>query len=163
MEYMNEYFSHVLFFSLLFRSSDRKTLFGPQHESSALGDGGKSSNSNKVLMHLFDDWPRSENSNGSTLPSSTNLSMSTSGNSSSDFLRLSTGNDNELGRTEGNAGTERGHQQLSWNAGGWGANQVSSMGGPLAEALRSSSNSSPTSVLHQLRRCSAPDTNFVSV
>ncbi|CAO2839382.1 unnamed protein product [Amaranthus hypochondriacus] len=144
-------------------SSDRKTLFGLQHESSASGDGGKSSNSNKVLMHLFDDWPRSENVNGSTLPSSTSLSMSTPGNSSSDFLRLSTGNGEELGRTDGNAGTERGHQQLSWNAGGWGANQVSSMGGPLAEALRSSSNSSPTSVLHQLRRCSAPDTNFVSV
>ncbi|KMT06321.1 hypothetical protein BVRB_7g160040 isoform A [Beta vulgaris subsp. vulgaris] len=147
-------------------TSDKKTLFGPQLESSVSGNGGKSNNNgSRVLMHLFDDWPRSENSQGNDISSSTSLSISTSGNPSSDFLRLSTGNGDELGLRDGNRnGNEEREraQQLSWSAGGWGANPVASMGGPLAEALRSSSNSSPTSVLHQLPRCSAPDTSFVS-
>ncbi|XP_021716845.1 growth-regulating factor 3-like isoform X2 [Chenopodium quinoa] len=146
-------------------SSDNKALFGPQHESSsASGDGGKSNaNSSKVLMQFFDDWPRSDNGEGNNLSSSTGLSISTPGNPTSDFLRLSTGNGDEQGLRDsyGNDERERAHQ-LNWSAGGWGANPVASMGGPLAEALRSSSNSSPTSVLHQLPRCSAPDTNFVS-
>lgn len=152
--------SHVgfVFFN---RSSDKKTLFGSQVDSSVSGNGGRSSNNNRVLMHLFDDWPRSDNAEGNTM-SSTSLSISTPGLPTSDFLRLSTGNSDELGRRDGNGNgneeRERG-QHLNWsNAGGWGAN---SMGGPLAEALRSSSNSSPTSVLHQLPR-SAPDTSFVS-
>ncbi|KAL2933634.1 Growth-regulating factor 4 [Bienertia sinuspersici] len=146
-------------------SSDRKTLFGPQLESSVSGDVGRSNN-NRVLMHLFDDWPRSDNTEGNNI-SSTSLSISTPGNPTSDFLRLSTGNGDELGRRRegngiGNGNEERERrQQMSWsNAGGWGGNSMG--GGPLAEALRSSSNSSPTSVLHQLPRCSAPDTSFVS-
>uniref|UniRef100_A0A803MQJ6 Growth-regulating factor n=1 Tax=Chenopodium quinoa TaxID=63459 RepID=A0A803MQJ6_CHEQI len=147
------------------KSSDNKTLFGPQHESSSgSGDGGNSNtNSSKVLMQFFDDWPRSDNGEGNTLSSSTGLSISTPGNPTSDFLRLSTGNGDEQGRRDSNEndGRERAHQ-LNWSAGGWGANPVASMGGPLAEALRSSSNSSPTSVLHQLPRCSAPDNSFVS-
>ncbi|KAF1881108.1 hypothetical protein Lal_00023141, partial [Lupinus albus] len=41
--------------------------------------------------------------------------------------------------------------------------QVTSMGGPLAGALRSStSTSSPTSVLHQLPRSSASETSFIT-
>ncbi|XP_021865891.2 growth-regulating factor 3 isoform X2 [Spinacia oleracea] len=142
-------------------SSDRKTLFGPQLESSTcIDNGGKSdNNSSKVLMQFFDDWPRSDNGEGNTITSSSGLSISTT----SDFLRLSTGNGDELGRMDGNENQERERgNRLSWGADGWGTNPVTSMGGPLAEALRSSSNSSPTSVLHQLPRCSATDTSFVS-
>lgn len=84
------------------------------------------------------------------------------GNSSSDVsLKLSTGNIGEEPGPRGNIAREQ--PQLNW-AGGWGTNQVASMGGPLAEALRSStSNSSPTSVLQQLPRRTASDqTSYVS-
>ncbi|KAK8303036.1 hypothetical protein V6Z11_D04G125100 [Gossypium hirsutum] len=64
----------------------------------------------------------------SPMSSATCLSISMPGNSSSDVsLKLSTGKGD----------------QLNWAA-GWASNQVASMGGPLAEALRSSmSNSQP--------------------
>lgn len=107
----------------------------------------------RILRHFFDDWPRSvqepENTINKASPG-TSLSISVPGNSSSDFsLKLSTGgNRDEPGPEEGHVERERAH--LNWGApSGWGTNQ---MGGPLAEALRSStSTSSPTSVLHQLR------------
>ncbi|XP_020240653.1 growth-regulating factor 3 [Cajanus cajan] len=81
-----------------------------------------------VLRHFFDDWPKPENgeSNSGRSNSGTCLSM---GITSSDVsLKLSTGH-----------GEDTCH--------------VASVGGPLAEALRSStstSTSSPTSVLLQL-------------
>ncbi|OMO68273.1 hypothetical protein COLO4_29796 [Corchorus olitorius] len=86
--------------------------------------------------------------------------MPGNGNSSSDVsLKLSTGNGDQLGHPRDNA---RDQPQLNW-ANGWTSNPVASMGGPLAEALRSStSNSSPTSVLHQLPRGSASEASFVS-
>ncbi|CAK9168093.1 unnamed protein product [Ilex paraguariensis] len=140
-------------------------LRGPQNEVS---EDGKSNGG--VLRHFFDDWPRSLNetdnaeSNGSSVASATNLSISIPGNPLSDFsLKLSTGtttNGDEAGPQEGNVGRERPH--LNWAA-AWGSNQVAPMGGPLAEALRSStSNSSPTSVLHQLQRRSASEASYVS-
>ncbi|OMO82099.1 Growth-regulating factor 8 [Corchorus capsularis] len=138
--------------------NEHKSLFEAPNEVKNRSDG-------HILRHFFDDWPRSvqepENSRTNTNPmnSSTCLSISMpgNGNSSSDVsLKLSTGN----GDPRDNA---RDHQpQLNW-ANGWSSNPVASMGGPLAEALRSStSNSSPTSVLHQLPRGSASETSYVS-
>ncbi|MCL7044734.1 hypothetical protein MKW94_008391 [Papaver nudicaule] len=130
---------------------------------------GEAKPDGQVLRHFFDDWPRSnQKSNGvgnnsSQTTSTTCLSISTPGNPSSDFsLKLSTGNADERDGREMNGGPER--RQMNWG-GGWGANQVSSMGGPLAEALRSSittNSSSPTSVLHELRRGSISETSSVS-
>lgn len=144
------------------KTKNRGGLFEAQHELSA---DGKSDG--HVLRHFFDDWPRSlqesENagSNASPVNSATSLSISMPGNSSSDVsLKLSTGIRDEPGSRDSNAESEQPH--LNWAA-GWSTNQVASMGGPLAEALRSStSNSSPTSVLHQLPRGSASETSFVS-
>lgn len=140
--------------------------------------GGDGRPGGQMLRHFFDDWPRSlqdsdnaENNGGS---SSTCLSISMPGNnntssSSSDVsLKLSTGYGEEPCPRNENVGlvqTEQQQQQLQLNwIGGWNSgNQVSSMGGPLAEALRSStSTSSPTSVLHQLPRCSGSQTSYIS-
>ncbi|KAJ0080015.1 hypothetical protein Patl1_23496 [Pistacia atlantica] len=89
------------------------------------------------------------------------LSISMPGNSSLDVsLKLSTGNGEETDHQH--QGGERVESQLNW-ATGWATNQVASMGGPLAEALRSStSNSSPTNILHQLPRSSTSEASFVS-
>ncbi|XP_022867103.1 growth-regulating factor 3-like isoform X1 [Olea europaea var. sylvestris] len=108
----------------------------------------------RTLRRFFDDWPRSlqETDNAtSSAASATNLSISMeTGNPSSDFsLKLSTGYDGDDSGPQVINGP-RDRLQLNWAA-PWGTNQVAPMGGPLAEALRSStSNSSPTSVLHQL-------------
>ncbi|ESQ47541.1 hypothetical protein EUTSA_v10022062mg [Eutrema salsugineum] len=90
------------------------------------GFGNNRSDGGHILRHFFDDWPRSEADNSSSpMSSATCLSISMPGNSSSDVsLKL-------------------------WWSGGSHHNHHH-MGGPLAEALRSSSSSSPTSVLHQL-------------
>ncbi|XP_065855341.1 growth-regulating factor 3-like [Euphorbia lathyris] len=118
----------------------------------------------RILRHFFDDWPRSDSDShggntggggGGQMNSVTCLSISMPGNMTSDVsLKLATGDGEEL--------PEREVQQPQY--GGWGsAHHVASMGGPLAEALRSSiSNSSPTSVLHHLPRGSASETSFVS-
>ncbi|KAM4090250.1 hypothetical protein ACJW30_09G046400 [Castanea mollissima] len=148
--------------SLGSKTENKSGLFEAQHEVSA---DGKSDG--HVLRHFFDDWPRSlqesdnAGSNSSPMNSATCLSISMPGNSSSDVsLKLSTGIGEEPGSRDSNAESEQ--PQLNW-ASGWATNHVSSMGGPLAEALRSStSNSSPTSVLHQLPRGSASETSFVS-
>ncbi|XP_021657952.2 growth-regulating factor 3 isoform X2 [Hevea brasiliensis] len=144
-------------------SSDSKTeikgLLGPEKEVANRNNG-------HILRHFFDDWPRSHQepdsagSNASPMNSATCLSISMPENSPSDVsLKLSTGNGEEPAGPRGN---EREHPQVSWT-GGWGTSQVASMGGPLAEALRSStSNSSPTSVLHQLPPGSASEPSFVS-
>ncbi|PPS12923.1 hypothetical protein GOBAR_AA07711 [Gossypium barbadense] len=103
--------------------------------------------------------PDNNGTNASPMNSATCLTISMPGNSSSDVsLKLSTGN--------GDSRREH-HQQppLNWAMGGWAAsNQVASMGGPLAEALRSSStsNSSPTSVLHQLPKGSTSEISYIS-
>ncbi|KAA8516685.1 hypothetical protein F0562_016809 [Nyssa sinensis] len=112
--------------------------------------------------------PDNTATNAIPVTSATSLSISIQGNNLSDFsLKLSTGNGDESGPPEENVERERPH--LNWAsataaAGGWGTNQVAPMGGPLAEALRSStSNSSPTSVLHQLPpRGSTSETSYVS-
>ncbi|XVF55668.1 hypothetical protein PTKIN_Ptkin06aG0055500 [Pterospermum kingtungense] len=120
-----------------------------------------------ILRHFFDDWPRSQQepdnnnagTNTSLTSSATCPSISMPGNSSSDVsLKLSTGNGDQMGSKD----SERDQPQLNW-ATGWASNQVAAMGGPLGEALRSStSNSSPTSVLHRLPRGSASETSYVS-
>ncbi|XP_027072582.1 growth-regulating factor 4 isoform X2 [Coffea arabica] len=129
--------------------------------------GDDTRSSGQILRHFFDDWPRSlqESDDGGSNGTSatTNLSISVSGNpTTSDFsLKLSTGDGDDTTDAE-NVEWER--SQSNWGVtGAWGANQVAPMGGPLAEALRSStSNSSPTSVLHQLQRRSASETSYVS-
>ncbi|MCD7467468.1 hypothetical protein HAX54_004916 [Datura stramonium] len=111
---------------------------GPMEE--AQNDDGKSSS--QILRHFFDDWPRQQqlhdSENASSMASATSLSISMAGNPSSDVsLKLSTGDNRR------NSGARASNVDRST----WGTNQVVSMGGPLAEALRlSTSNSSPTSV-----------------
>ncbi|CAH8363264.1 unnamed protein product [Eruca vesicaria subsp. sativa] len=115
------------------------------------GFGNNSSDGGHTLRHFFDDWPRSKADNSSSPMSSTTcLSISTPVNSSSDVsLKLSTGKEEEEARSNNNG---RDQQNMSWWSGGGSLpNHHHHMGGPLAEALRSSSSSSPTSVLHQLR------------
>lgn len=145
--------------------TENKGLF--EHQTENVSGDGRSDG--RVLRHFFDDWPRSiqepdnaaNGSNNSQATSSTYLSMSILGHHSSDVsLKLSTGNGDEQSPQDVNAERER--PQLNWAA-GWGTHQSAQMGGPLAEALRSAtSNSSPTSVLHQLPRGTASDTSYVS-
>ncbi|KAK6244568.1 hypothetical protein QUC31_010977 [Theobroma cacao] len=133
--------------------NEHKGLFEAQNEVNDRSDG-------HILRPFFDDWPRSQQdpdntgTSASPMSSATCLSISMPGNSSSDVsLKLSTGNVDQLGPRD---------SERNWAA-GWATNQVASMGGPLAEALRSStSNSSPTSVLHQLPRGSASETSYVN-
>lgn len=126
-------------------------LFGGPNQEDSRTDG-------HILRHFFDDWPRSlqESDNaGGTANSSTCLSISDVS------LKLSTGNVDEPSR---NSDRDRPAMSTPW-AGGWGSNQVASMGGPLAEALRSSSttvHSSPTSVLQHLPRGAATEVSFIS-
>lgn len=115
----------------------------------------------QILRPFFNDWPRSvqqsENRINNESPG-TSLSISVPGNSLSDFsLKLSTGASGGHYGPEANVQGEQPQLQWGSSTSPWGMNQ---MGGPLAEALRSSSTpkSSPTSVLHQLR--GAP--NFIS-
>ncbi|KEH24126.1 growth-regulating factor 3 isoform X2 [Medicago truncatula] len=117
--------------------------------------GGDGRPGGQMLRHFFDDWPRS-------------LQDSDNAENNDVSLKLSTGYGEEPCPRNENVGlvqTEQQQQQLQLNwIGGWNSgNQVSSMGGPLAEALRSStSTSSPTSVLHQLPRCSGSQTSYIS-
>ncbi|KAJ6699298.1 GROWTH-REGULATING FACTOR 3 [Salix purpurea] len=164
------HFSHTLESpSIHFNHSSKtesKGLIGPLPPNEEAGnryDG-------HILWHFFDDWPRSvdESGNvngGSSMNSLTCLSVSMPGNSpASDVsLKLSTGNNIAEPEPEpAPAPTPRGNTS-KWAAAGWGTNitnqAVASMGGPLAEALRSSTtNSSPTSVLHQLSRPTVSET-----
>lgn len=104
----------------------------------------------QILRPFFNDWPRSaqESENSLNVDSpGTSLSISVPGNPLADSsLKLSTG------ANGAEASVEREQPQSQWGSttSPWGTNQ---MGGPLAEALRSSSTSksSPTSVFHQLR------------
>lgn len=145
--------------------SDNKHLFESQSE---VNNGNRSDG--HILRHFFDDWPRSlqdsdnSSSNASPMSSSTCLSISIPGNPSSDVsLKLSTGHGDESS-THDRDTAERDPPQLgNWST-GWSPNQVASMGGPLAEALRSSMShsSSPTSVLHQVPRGLASEASYVS-
>ncbi|KAK2970575.1 hypothetical protein RJ640_030948 [Escallonia rubra] len=140
---------------------ERKDIFRTRIELSEEGKSG-----GQILRQFFDDWPRSlqesdnSGSNTSSVTSATSLSISTPANPPSDFsLKLSTGNEEKSGSQDGYLEGER--AELNWGT-AWGSNQVASMGGPLAEALRSStSSSSPTSVLHQLRRGSTSEASYV--
>ncbi|XP_041028826.1 growth-regulating factor 3-like [Juglans microcarpa x Juglans regia] len=142
--------------------TDNKGLFEAQNEESADGKSDR-----HILRPFFDDWPRSlrqydnAGSNASPVNSATGLSISTPGNSSSDVsLKLSTGVLEEPGSRDGNAEPEQVH--MDWASAGWATNHVTFMGGPLAEAFRSStSNSLTTSVLHPLPRVSAPQASVV--
>ncbi|KAI4300434.1 hypothetical protein L6164_033815 [Bauhinia variegata] len=144
--------------------NENKRLFESQENAS-----GEGRSDGHILRHFFDDWPRSlqdsdncESNGSSSINSATCLSISMPGNTSSDVsLKLSTGNGDTPCPRTGSVDTEQ--PQLNWGAAWSSANQVASMGGPLAEALRSStSTSSPTSVLHQLPRSSISETSFIS-
>ncbi|CAA7060890.1 unnamed protein product [Microthlaspi erraticum] len=128
------------------QESNNKTNKRPYESHNGFSNNG--SDGGHILRHFFDDWPRSEADNSSSpMSSATCLSISMPGNSSSDVsLKLSTGNEEEA-RSNNNG---RDQQNMSWWSGGGTHHNHHHMGGPLAEALRSSSSSSPTSVLHQL-------------
>ncbi|KAF8395356.1 hypothetical protein HHK36_019302 [Tetracentron sinense] len=150
------------------RTSEGKNGIRGLTESRQENISGENKSDSRVLWHFFDDWPRSNQepisvgSNASPVTSTMGLSISIPvNNTSSDFsLKLSTGNGDEPGTRDGNAEGEQ--PQMNWVT-RWGDHPVGSMGGPLAEALRSStSNSSPTSVLHELRRGSMSETSSIS-
>ncbi|KAE8666151.1 Growth-regulating factor 3 [Hibiscus syriacus] len=140
--------------------SEHGGLFEAQTDADNRSDG-------HILRHFFDDWPRRlqdpDNSganasplNTASLPGSLSLDVS---------LKLATGKGDQLGTLAGG----RDHQlqpPLNWIMDGWATapNRVASMGGPLADALRSSSttSTSPTSVLHQLTRGSTSEISYVS-
>lgn len=139
--------------------NEEKGLF--ESDDHVGGDGRTSDSGGHMLRHFFDDWPRS-------LQETDNAENNGRVNSSTDVsLKLSTGyGEEQTGPRNESVGLEPEQQlQLNWAGGGWASgNHVASMGGPLAEALRSStsSTSSPTSVLHQLPRGSASDTSYIS-
>ncbi|CAL0309934.1 unnamed protein product [Lupinus luteus] len=152
-------------------NEQRVSSSGTMNESKSLSEtedhvGGDGRSGGHMLRHFFDDWPRSlqqSADNAGHVNSATCLTISTPENTSSDVsLKLSTGYGEEPCPRNGNVDPEAEQQQLNW-AGRWtSTNQVASMGGPLAEALRSSisTSSSPTSVLHQLSRS---ETNYLDL
>ncbi|KAL2509225.1 Growth-regulating factor 4 [Forsythia ovata] len=115
----------------------------------------------QTLRPFFNKWsrPLQETDNAaSPVASATNLTISIAENPSSDFsLKLSTG---DVDDSEPQVViTERDmHQQLNWDA-TRRTNPMAPMGGPLAEALRSSTF--PTSVLRQLHPCSTSEASYV--
>ncbi|XP_063936475.1 growth-regulating factor 3 [Daucus carota subsp. sativus] len=138
----------------LSRPSHSLDLLHLNHRSSENKLSEDDFSASQILRPFFNDWPRSaqESDNSLNLDSpGTSLSISVPGNPLADSsLKLSAGaNGVNYGPQ---ASEEREQPQLQWasTTSPWGTNQ---MGGPLAEALRSSSTSksSPTSVLHQLR------------
>ncbi|KAG5055659.1 hypothetical protein JHK85_008169 [Glycine max] len=143
------------------RSSGTKN----EDEDHVGGDGRSGGGGGHMLRHFFDDWPRSLQDSDNVennAAAGRSLSISMPGASSDVSLKLSTGYGEDSGPGNENVSLEPEQLQLNW-AGGWASsNQVASMGGPLAEALRSStSTSSPTSVLHRhLPRGS--ETSFIS-
>ncbi|KAG5583083.1 hypothetical protein H5410_053710 [Solanum commersonii] len=138
---------------------NQRPIKGPPQEvlQKDVSIGDSKSSSGQILRHFFDDWPRQQQlQEGDNAATSLSISMpGGGGNPSSDFsLKLSTGNDYDLGTQVSNV------EQSTW---GTSHHQVASMGGPLAEALRSSTtNSSPTSVLHQLARGSTSEASYIS-
>ncbi|KAF8017812.1 hypothetical protein BT93_H2879 [Corymbia citriodora subsp. variegata] len=156
----------------LFQSYSEPKSDGSKHLFESQGEvNGSGRSDGHILRHFFDDWPRSiqdsdnSSSNASPMSSSTCLSISIPGNPSSDVsLKLSTGHGDESSANNRDAAERDARPQLgNWGT-GWSPNQVASMGGPLAEALRSSTShsSSPTSVLHQVPRGLASEASYVS-
>ncbi|KAK7345386.1 hypothetical protein VNO77_15990 [Canavalia gladiata] len=148
------------------RSSGTKNESKSLFENQDHVDGNGRSDGN-ILRHFFDDWPRTlqEPSNGESNAGKVNtgkrLSISMAGNTSSDVsLKLSTGSGGgDVCLRNGNVEAQQ--VQLNWGEEWRSASHVTSMGGPLAEALRSSTSaSSPTSVMLQLPRSSASKTSF---
>ncbi|KAJ1419513.1 WRC domain [Sesbania bispinosa] len=130
--------------------NDSKSLF----ENKDHVDGDDRSNGH-ILRHFFDDWPRGESNAGRINSSVTCLSISTP--SSDVSLKLSTGYREEQCPRNENVEAQQ-QLQLNWAEGWRSATQLASMGGPLAEALRSSTpTSSQTSVLLQLPLSSASE------
>ncbi|KAI3985109.1 hypothetical protein MKX01_027195 [Papaver californicum] len=142
------------------------------NENTVLGDGRTDG---QVLRHFFDDWPKksqhqptigSGNSADGRRTSSTCLSISIENGEehhnhpkpSSDFsLKLATGVVGE--EDESGKGKCRDERSQVMN---WGGMSNSMGGGPLAEALRSSSNSSsPTSVLHPPPQVSGSESSSI--
>ncbi|KAL0316126.1 UNVERIFIED_CONTAM: Growth-regulating factor 3 [Sesamum radiatum] len=120
--------------------------------------------SGQMLRRFIDDWPKpldETETAANSVASATNLSISMPGNPSSDFsLKLGTGNGDEASAQV--LSGERVKPQLNWST-AWGTNPTAPMGGPLAEALRSSiPNSSPTSVLHRLPRGLTSEASYVN-
>ncbi|KAG6401586.1 hypothetical protein SASPL_138448 [Salvia splendens] len=106
--------------------------------------------SGRTLRHFFDDWPPKP-LHDTAATTNLSISMPGNGNPSSDFLlKLGTGDGDNTSTSQLEGGiNERDKHQLNWGV-TWGTNAVAPMGGPLAEVLRlSTSNSSPTSVLHR--------------
>ncbi|XP_049342731.1 growth-regulating factor 3-like [Solanum verrucosum] len=138
---------------------NQRPIKGPPQEvlQKDVSIGDVKSSSGQILRHFFDDWPRQQQlQEGDNAATSLSISMpGGGGNPSSDFsLKLSTGNDYDSGTQVSNV------EQSTW---GTSHHQVASMGGPLAEALRSSTtNSSPTSVLHQLARGTTSEASYIS-
>ncbi|KAG4396463.1 hypothetical protein AAZX31_19G177700 [Glycine max] len=153
----------------LLRLNERSSGTKNEDEDHVGGDGRSGGGGGHMLRHFFDDWPRSlqDSDNVENNAAGPSLSISMPGNAaaaSSDVsLKLSTGYGEDPGPRNENVGLVAEQLQLNW-AGGWASsNQVASMGGPLAEALRSSiSTSSPTSVLHHLPRGSGSETSIIS-
>ncbi|KAG9160479.1 hypothetical protein Leryth_008855 [Lithospermum erythrorhizon] len=150
------------------RLSEQPTSLKNPFENQSRDYPNDGKTSARILRPFFDDWPKSlqesdnVGSNISPVTSTTHLSISTIGNSSSDFsLKLSTGaNINDTDHPS--QGTEGDQHQSQWNVPPWGTSQVASMGGPLAEALRSSNDSSPTSDLFQLTGRTRSHASYVS-
>ncbi|KAK8553924.1 hypothetical protein V6N12_030903 [Hibiscus sabdariffa] len=132
---------------------EHKGLFEAQSEVYNKSDG-------HILRHFFDDWPRTLRDPDNSGTDATSLSISMPGISSSDVsLKLSTGNGDQLGSSAGGREHQM-HPPFNWTMDVWAAsNRWASVGGPLAEALQSSSSSktSPTSVLHQLPKGSTSE------
>ncbi|XP_073009813.1 growth-regulating factor 3-like isoform X1 [Typha latifolia] len=123
-----------------------------------------------VLRRFFDDWPRTQeeehntsNSMSSPSTSTTQLSISIPTNPSSDFsLKLSTGNAELHGLGSGCSKDTKDERLQPSNWCGWVHHGEASMGGPLAEALRSSTSTpSPASVLQKLNG-SVSETSSIS-
>ncbi|KAL9684851.1 hypothetical protein QQ045_022293 [Rhodiola kirilowii] len=92
------------------------------------GDGGCSDG--KVLRRFFDDWPRSMAEQGSGGMNADPTSLSMSFRNSDVSLKLSTG---------GSGNEDQKAEKDHWMS-QWGQHQAGPMGGPLAEALRSSAH-----------------------
>ncbi|XP_074375227.1 growth-regulating factor 4-like [Apium graveolens] len=116
--------------------TDNETKILYRMPTSEMSENNKSS-SNQVLRPLFDDWPRSQQESENLGAS---LSISVPGNQSSDVsLKLSTGGARGNAGPEGNVKREQPQLQWGSSTSSWGTNQ---MGGPLAEAFRSSTTTS---------------------
>ncbi|EPS59588.1 hypothetical protein M569_15218, partial [Genlisea aurea] len=106
-------------------------------------------NGDRTLRHFFDDWPRSVHETNDKLATSLSISMPGNSTPSSDFsLKLGTGDDGDGDDPHHNHHHHHHHHNRErppllncWGA-AWEPN--GGVGGPLAEALRSSASTSPT-------------------